>query len=241
MKASASFVTLALGAVVLADEWDPLPKRDVATIQNVIMQASTALTKLDTTVKAFNGQDFTALATDAQGLKTVLQTGTTQVQGTTAISAQDAISLQSSLTPVQTAGQNLITDLKSKKQQIQQASLCSIIQQQTTDIGSAASGLINAVVMKVPTELQTVAAQLTGQFTGQLNDASLEFAPGNCTNAAGGAASAAGITLSNGTSNAGTSGSSSTGTLKSAAATTTYQAGSAFGAVVVAVAGYLLL
>lgn len=237
MKASASFATLALGAVVLADEWDPLPKRDVATIQNVIMQANTALTKLDTTVKAFNGQDFTALATDAANLKTVLQSSTTQIQGTSAISTQDAITLQSSLGPIQTVGQSLVTDLKAKKPQIQQASLCSVVQQQTNDIGTAANGLLQATVSKVPMELQTVATQLTSQFSAQLSDASLEFSPGNCTNAAGGSAATAGITLANGTSNAGTSG-SSTSTTKSAA--TTFQA-SAFGAVVVALAGFMLL
>lgn len=242
MKASASFATLALSAaaVVVADEWDPLPKRDVATIQNVIMQANTALTKLDTTVKAFNGQDFSALAADAANLKTVLQSSTTQIQGTSAISAQDAITLQSSLSPVQTAGQSLVADLKAKKPQIQQASLCSVVQQQTTDIGTAANGLLQATVMKVPTELQTVATQLTSQFSAQLSDASLEFAPGNCTNAAGGSAATAGITLANGTSNAGTSGSSTGSTTKSAA-TTSFKASSAFGAVVVAVAGFLLL
>lgn len=238
MKASAGFATLALGAVVLADEWDPLPKRDVATISNVIMQASTALTKLDTTVKAFNGQDFTALATDAMNLKTVLQSSTSQIQSTTPISTQDAITLQSSLGPVQTVGQSLVTDLKAKKPQIQQAGLCSVVQQQTTDIGSAANGLIQATVSKVPQELQAVAGQLTGQFTSQLTDVSLEFAPGNCTNAAGGAASMAGITLANGTSNAGTSSGGAASTTKSAA--TTFKA-SAFGAVVVAVAGFMLL
>lgn len=237
MKASASFVTFALGAVVLAEEWDPLPKRDVATIQNVIMQASTALTKLDTTVKAFDGQNFQTLATDAQSLKTVLQSSTSQIQATSPISAQDAVTLQSSLSPVQQTGQSLVTDLKAKKSQVEQASLCSMVQQQTMDIGSAANGLIQATVQKVPAELQTIAGQLTSQFTSQLNDVSLEFAPGNCTNAAGGAASVAGITLANGTSNAGTA-SSSTGSEKSAAVS--YKA-SAFGAVVVAVASFMLL
>lgn len=239
MKASASLVTLALGAAVLAEEWDPLPKRDVTTIQNVIMQASTALMKLDTTVKAFNGQDFSALAADAMNLKMVLQSGSTQIQSTSSISANEAVTLQGTLGPVQTVAQSLVTDLKDKKPQIQQASLCSLIQQQTNDIGMAATSLIQATVMKVPQELQTVAGQLTSQFTGQLNDASLEFAPGNCTNAAGGSAAAAGITLANGTSNAGTSSGSNSGTTKSGAMTV--KTSSAFAAIVVAVAGFMLL
>lgn len=238
MKASASFATLALGATVLAQEWDPLPKRDVATIQNVIMQANTALTKLDTTVKAFNGGDFSALAADATNLKMVLQTGTTQIQGTSDLSANDAVMLQSTLGPVQTAAQSLVSDLKSKKAAVQQASLCAVIQQQTNDIGAAATSLIQATVMKVPQQLQAVATQLTSQFTGQLNDASLEFSSGNCTNAAGGAA--AGIALSNGTASAGTASTGSTGSGTTASAATTVKA-SAFGAVVVAVAGFVLL
>lgn len=233
MKATVSFVTLALGAAVLAEEWDPLPKRDVATIQNVIMMASTALETLDTTVKAFNGQDFNKLAGDAQNLKTVLMSSTQQVMGTSPITAQEAITLQSSLTPVQTAGMNLVSDLKSKKSQFEQASLCTMVQQQATDIGSAASALLAATVMKVPAELQSVATQLTSSFTSQLTDAGLEFSPGNCTDAAGGSASLAGITMSNSTSS-----SSSSSTPKSGAAT--YGA-SAFGVLAVAAAGIMML
>lgn len=242
MKASASLATLALSALAFADEWDPLPKRDVATIQGVITQASSALTKLDTTVKAFNGQDFAALANDAGNLKMVLQQSATQIQATSPITAQEAITLQSSLGPIQTVGQSLVADLKAKKPQIQQASLCAVVQQQTADIGSAANGLLQATVMKVPAELQQVAGQLTSQFSQQLSDSALEFAPGNCTNAAGGSAAAAGITLANGTSNAGTAGGSTTttSTTTSSAAATSLRAG-VFGVVAVAAAGFLLL
>ncbi|KAF3762929.1 hypothetical protein M406DRAFT_242445, partial [Cryphonectria parasitica EP155] len=185
-------------------------KRDVATIQSVITQASNAITTLDTTVKAFNGQDFTQLATNAASLKTVLTQGTSTIQGTAAISAQDAITLQSSLSPIQSSAASLSSDLVAKKPQIQQASLCDIVQQQTTDIGSAANSLISATVSKVPSTLQSVATQLTGQFTGQLTDLSAQFAPGNCTNAAGGSAAVAGIAFSN--SSAATASTSSTKT-----------------------------
>jgi len=189
-------LTLALAASVLAAQDEILPnKRDVQTISTVINSVTTSLQQLDTTVKAFNGQDFTQLATDAANLKTALTTGTQQIQATTAITAQDAITLQSSLTPVQTAGQSLITDLNNKKPQIQQAGLCQVIQSQTQDIGTAAQSLIQVTVTKVPENLQAVATQLTSQFTSQLNDASLSFAPGNCTNAGGGAA--AGISFGN--------------------------------------------
>ncbi|PSR79090.1 hypothetical protein BD289DRAFT_349401, partial [Coniella lustricola] len=158
-------------------------KRDVATISNVIMQVSTAMQTLDTAVKAFNGQDFNQLATDAATLKTVLTQGTQQIMATDAISAQDAITLQSSLSPVQTLGTSLVTDITAKKAQVQQAGLCTIVQQQTADIGSSASGLISATVQKVPANLQAVATQLTSGFTSELNDLSASFAPGNCTNA----------------------------------------------------------
>lgn len=190
-------LTLALAASVLAAVQDEiLPnKRDVQTISTVISSVTTALNQLDTTVKAFNGQDFTQLATDAGNVKTALTTGTTQIQGTTPISAQDAITLQSSLTPTTQAGTNLITDLNAKKPQIQAAGLCQVVQQQTQDIGTAAQSLIQATVTKVPQNLQAVAGQLTASFTQQLSDASLAFSPANCTNSAGGAA--AGIVPSN--------------------------------------------
>lgn len=235
MKTSAS-ITLALAASVLAvpQQWDPLPnKRDVATIQSVISSVSTALTQLDTSVKAFNGQDFTALATDAANVKTALDTGTQQITATTPISAQDAITLQSSLAPVQSTAASLVSDLQAKKPQIEQAGLCQIVQQQTAGISTSASNLINATVTKVPANLQAVAGQLTGQFTSQLSDTSLAFAPGNCTNSAGGAG--AGISFSN--SSASTS---STGTT-SAKSAGSIQTASAFGLVLAGAVSFLVL
>lgn len=244
MKAAAPLTTLALAASVLAArEWDPLPeKRDVATIQMVISQASGALQTLDTTVKAFNGDDFNKLASDANNLKTVLVSSTQQIQATSPISAQDAITLQSSLSPVQTLGQSLVSDLIAKKPEIQKASLCQVVQQQTTDIGTSANSLFSATIQKVPTNLQTIATQLTSNFTGQLTDLSSQFAPGNCTNAAGGSAAQAGIAFGNGSQTSGSGSSSSSSSTqngsKSAAST---QVASAFGVILVAAASFMLL
>lgn len=238
MKTTASFA-LALAASALASpQWDPLPhKRDVQTISTVIMQTSTALQQLDTTVKAFDGTDFTKLASDAAAVKSALDSGTTQIQGTTPISAQDAITLQSSLAPVQQTAQSLVTDLTAKKPQIQQASLCQIVQQQTEGIATSANALIQATVQKVPANLQAVAGQLTGQFTGQLSDTSLAFAPGNCTNAAGGAG--AGIAFSNSSSTT-SSGTASTGTAATKSAASNNVA-SAFGVILAGVVSFMIL
>ncbi|KAK7722545.1 hypothetical protein SLS64_001082 [Diaporthe eres] len=237
MKATATFTTLALAASVLADDWT-LPKRDVATIQTVITNAQNALTQLDTTVKAFDGNNFQQLATDAGNLKNVLTQGTQQIQATTAISANDAVSLQGSLGPVQTAAMSLSSDLAAKKTQVEKASLCDVVFSQTKDIGTAAKGLIDATVQKTPAEIQQIAGQLTGQFTAQLDSVSGNFATGNCTNASGGSAANAGITMGNGTSTT-NSGSSSSSTLgKSAASVNT---AGAFGFVVAAIAGLLML
>ncbi|KAJ4396628.1 hypothetical protein N0V93_000849 [Gnomoniopsis smithogilvyi] len=236
MKTTAS-ITLALAASVLAapQQWDPLPnKRDVQTISTVITQVSAALSQLDTSVKAFNGQDFTQLASDAANVKSALDSGTQQITATTPITAQDAITLQSSLSPVQSTAASLVTDLNAKKPQIQQASLCQIVQQQTQGISTSANALINATVSKIPANLQAVAGQLTGQFTSQLSDTSLNFATGNCTNAAGGAG--AGLAFSNSST---TASSTTAGTAAKSAAST--QVASAFGLILVGAASFLML
>lgn len=236
MKTAAS-ITLALAASVLAapQQWDPLPeKRDVATIQTVITQVSNALTQLDSSVKAFNGQDFTGLATNAANVKTALDTGTQQITATTPITAQDAITLQSSLAPVQSTAASLVTDLQAKKPQIQQAGLCQIVQQQTQGISTSASNLINATVTKVPANLQAVAGQLTAQFTAQLSDTSLAFAPGNCTNGAGG--TGAGTSFSNSSAST-TSGTGGTATKSGAS----IQTASAFGLILAGAVSVLVL
>lgn len=239
MKTAASF-TLALAASVMAaPEWDPLPnKRDVQTISTVIMQTSTALQQLDTSVKAFNGQDFTQLAADATNVKNVLDSSTQQIQATSAITAQDAITLQSSLGPVQSVAASLVSDLAAKKPQIQQASLCQVVQQQTQGISASANALIQATVSKVPANLQAVAGQLTGQFTGQLSDTSLSFAAGNCTNAAGGAG--VGIAFSN-SSTTSTSGTATAGTTTAAKSGASVQVASAFGLILAGAVSFMML
>ncbi|ORY59690.1 hydrophobic surface binding protein A-domain-containing protein [Pseudomassariella vexata] len=181
-------------------------RRDVATISNVIKTVGDSLMKLDGTVQAFNGQDFTALGGDAATLITTLKTATEQIKATTPITLQEALTLQSSLGPIQDVGTKLVTHIVDKKPQFQQAGLCEVLFTQSQDLGAQGKNLIDATVSKVPQQVQEVAGQVTAGFTDTLNQVAGAFAPGNCTNgaAAGGTAAAAGsVAASNSTTNAG--------------------------------------
>lgn len=224
--------TLALAATVLAAQDDFLPnKRDVQTINNVIMDIQGSLTKLDNTVKAFDGKSLGELATDATAVKTSLVSGTQKIMATDPITANDAVSLQGALGPVQTLSTSLIQDLNDKKPAIQQAGLCQIVQQQTGDIGIAANDLIKATVSKVPENLRTVASTITGPFIQQLGDLPLSFNAANCTNGAAGLAKSNSSTTVPGSS-------SSTSGNKSGASTV---AASAFGLILAGAASFMML
>lgn len=210
---SFSLLALALGvsAGSVIDDTPSRVERDLPTITTVMNNVGDKLNALDQAVVAFSGGDSTAFQDAATSLETTIQDGLTQVQGTSNLSLSDALGLQSQVGTLQDAGTKLVSDLASKKTQIQDAGLCDTVRSQSTSLNDLSQQLINAITSKVPQEAQSIASQLTAGFTAALQQNQANFAQGNCTNAAGGSSSPSSSSASASTAPASTRPSTSAG------------------------------
>ncbi|TDZ38255.1 Cell wall mannoprotein 1 [Colletotrichum spinosum] len=181
MKFTTFTATLALASGALAEA--PV-ERDLATIQTVVNNVGDQLKKLSTAVNEFKG-DINGLANAAGGFVNTLQQGTQQVEGTTPITLNEALQLQSVVGGLQNDGNALIKGLKDKKPEFEKANLCTVILTNIDQTGTGATKLIDAVVKKVPQDVQQIAAQVAGSFAKTLSDAKADFEPGKCNNANG--------------------------------------------------------
>jgi len=137
-----------------------LVRRDLTTIQNVLSTISTKLGTLDTAVTSFSG-DPTALTNANADVLSTLKSGTSTISGTSDLSQSDAITVSTAVQTLETSVQKVVNDLISKKSAIVAAGAGGTILQGLQDQQAASKALADALTSKVPTELQTVAAQLS--------------------------------------------------------------------------------
>lgn len=187
-----SLTLLALGATASATNTPTrvtvtkrvIMERDLATIQGVLASVSSSLSALNAAATA-SPIDIAALTTASNNLNDALTSGASTVQGTSDISVNDAITLQSSSADLQTTAQTLTDSLNAAKPQIQNAGACSAVREQVATINTNSQTLINAVVSKVPMEIQSVAAGIVSGFTATLQQNTGNYAEGSCVDAAG--------------------------------------------------------
>lgn len=181
-----SLLALALGvsASVIGDTPSRVG-RDLPTITTVINNVGDKINALDQAASSYNGGDATAFQSAGTDLEDAISSGVTTVQGTSDLTLNDAIGLQSQVTTLQSSAEKLVSDLASKKTQIQEASLCDTVRDQSTRLNDLSKQLIDAITAKVPTAAQSIASQLTAGFTATLQQNQANFAEGNCTNAGG--------------------------------------------------------
>lgn len=149
---------------------------DLQTIQSAITSVNSALTTLDTSIKAIQGtQDTQTVLTNSQAVQTAITGATTQVQGTSAISLTDALQLQQSAQGLTTTANTTVSDLIAKKQIIQSAGQTQTTLQSLQGQQQAANGLAQAITSKVPSGVQNIAMQQTMQISAALNNGIAAF------------------------------------------------------------------
>jgi hypothetical protein len=199
-----------------------LVERDLATITNVIASISTEVDALDSAAKSFSG-DGTALGTAAQGILSAINTGNTQIAATDALSDNDALSLASVIQNFATDINNTVSDVIAIKDALVTAGLGQTIYQAFVAQRSASGTLATTITSKVPTELQSVAAQLAATITDALQrgvDAFTGTGGSSSSSSSSAAASTSSASDSTSSSAASTSDSSAPASTSSAAGST---------------------
>lgn len=157
-------------------------QRDAKPILDVFASVQADIDSLDTAVKAWTADPAPVLDASNKLVATIGQ-GTTTVQATANLSLNEALTLLGPVKDLKTHAQTLVTDLKGRKDAVQQAGLCEAVSTQVTTIGDKSKGLIDVTVSKVPAGAQNIAQQQAQGFIDILKDAQTAFSPENCKDA----------------------------------------------------------
>ncbi|EGY23579.1 uncharacterized protein VDAG_05017 [Verticillium dahliae VdLs.17] len=174
MKITTHLTLLAMAAFgsAIAEKPTPVERdapalvvRELAIVTGVINQVATDIGSLDQAVQAFT-------------------TDPTQVQqASQQLMEHETVQLQQLVGSLQTNGQSLVQNLQDKQPAFQQANLCDVVRAQVGEVTTGASGLIDAIVSKVPQAAQQIAAQMAAGFTRSLQDSAQGFSSQSCVNA----------------------------------------------------------
>lgn len=167
MKTSTIVCGLSLAGAGLAQQ--VLLARDITQLNAVLTTVSTAITQLDASVKDFSG-DATQVKSAAASLSSSLSSAADSFKTTTEEITQDEVaSLTTFFGSVSVAGTALLDDFNEKKSELESAGLC----QTMSDLSAESTALVAAIVDKLPSSAQAVAAgvlsAINGTFSVQCN------------------------------------------------------------------------
>ncbi|KAJ3496940.1 hypothetical protein NLG97_g2287 [Lecanicillium saksenae] len=154
-------------------------------IENVVINVKNDIVALDSAVKSFSGDKAPVVAA-AERLVATIKSGTTTVDGAPELSTSDMFSLQDPISSLIEAGFSLADYLKSRRADIESASLCEVVHQLVAEINTASQALINSVIQKFPRLDQSFATDLSAGLINELDQTQDDFTTTHCKNSSGG-------------------------------------------------------
>lgn len=159
MKLTLSFLTMALSASVLATPTG-LAERDLQSIKGVLTGISGKVATLHTAIKSYQGGNSQSVESASDTLVAAINSGAAKVKSSDDLNSMDALGLQEPVSDLKDDVKSTITDLNSKKQQIVAAGKGSVTLTDLKQQKTAALKLADAIVAKVPDNLQEIAQNL---------------------------------------------------------------------------------
>ncbi|OAA57813.1 Cell wall galactomannoprotein [Cordyceps fumosorosea ARSEF 2679] len=156
--------------------------RDASVIIGVLTAVQGDIDGLDSAVNGWTSDPSPVLDASNKLVDTISQ-GTATVQGSPDLTLDESLTLLDPVQSLKQHAQTLVDDLKAKKDTVQQAGLCEVVEIQIGTISDKSKGLIDATVSKVPQDAQGIAQDQAQGILDVLADAQSAFSPGNCVNA----------------------------------------------------------
>jgi len=186
-----------------------LTAAQVATLVSVVNQVSDSVQSLDKSVQSFNGAgDVASLQAASDKLGQTVTKGVTTVNGASTVSLTDSVNIQGQVQNLQSNVETVVNDLISKKTTIVSAGAGGQVEKSLQEQLTGAKDLQKAIASKVPTEVKSLAEQLSAGINTALQKGIDAF------QGTGSAAPASGSSPSSGSSSS-SSGSSSSGSSSS--------------------------
>lgn len=171
------FTLLVLGSAASAS----LVQRDAAPYQAVINSINANITNLDIAINSYTS-DKTPVFKAFDSLLDAIKQGKTTLNGLPTLQGGDTFSLTGPLQTLNQDAQKLNSDLKNKRSTIAKEGECESVRTSLTDISTNAGDLVKIAVSKIPKGLQSLADQLSSNFTSTLKDTQNYFSSTNCVN-----------------------------------------------------------
>ena len=159
MKFTLSFMTMALSASVLATP-SGIAERDLQSIKGVLGGISGKVSTLHTAIKGFEGGNTKPVESASDTLVEAINSGAAKVKSSEELNSMDALGLEKPVSDLKDDIKSTITDLNRKKQQIVAAGKGSLTLSDLKQQKTAALKLSDAIVGKVPANLQDIAHNL---------------------------------------------------------------------------------
>ncbi|KAF5856626.1 hypothetical protein ETB97_007076 [Aspergillus alliaceus] len=140
-------------------------RRDLAAVTNVLSGISKKVDDLDSSIKAFQGQDIGPVVKSSTDLVSAINSGTEAVKTSGALSSVDALGLTGPVQDVTAKVKKTIDDLISRKSDAVKAAAGAETYKQLQNQYTAAKNLADAITSKVPDALQNIASQLSAGIT----------------------------------------------------------------------------
>ncbi|KAK8017735.1 hypothetical protein PG993_014061 [Apiospora rasikravindrae] len=166
MRASTLFSVVAMATGTIATFGDSAPptktpKEDASSVSDLVTSVSSAMSQLDTSIKAFDGGDGSKVKTDTEHLvSTIKECASSLKESGKEITLKEISGLQPLMSGINTIGQGLASDFEKKKTQFEQSELCTDIQGGLQSIGKETKKLMEGVVGNCPQEAKTAASSL---------------------------------------------------------------------------------
>lgn len=179
MKFSTNAVLCLFTASAYATAIDP---RDLASVKQVLATVQSGIDALTSAAQGFDGS-IQPVVDSSNKLVDSINAGTDAIKALDILKSGDAFGLLSPVKELQQHAQSLDDEFKARVSTIEQAKGCATSRTQLDKIATAAKSLIDTLVSKVPTVLQSVAKDQANKINGVLADAQANLAADKCVDA----------------------------------------------------------
>jgi hypothetical protein len=139
-----------------------LTAAQVQTLVGVVNQVGESVQALDKAVKGFNGpSDVQSLQAASDKVGSTVSSGVETVKGASTITLVDSVTIQGGVQNLQATVETVVNDLISKKSTLVAANAGGQVEKSLQDQLTGAKALQAAIAGKVPTEVQSLATQLS--------------------------------------------------------------------------------
>lgn len=159
---------------------------DLTQVNNVVTKINSQTAELDTAIKGFSGSS-SDLLSKSESLISTVKSGTSLISSMPELSLTDAAQVASSVGSLQSAIDEVVSDVIAQKQKIYAAGAGQDTYKTLVAQKAAAEGLATAMTSKVPMALQSTAQMLSSGVATSLQRAitAYEGAPGGSSSSSG--------------------------------------------------------